>query len=203
MDQFKIQPIIDAATSELVALEVLAREPAPLHDPAAMRDIDLAALRYAALLRRQLAVRVHSNIEYSTILDAWAEVRPYAASGVVLELVERKAALKRARAAIDVLVAINEWRQGGGRIAFDDVSMRDTQILAMIGATHPDIVKVESANGINDLRVLSNGARVVVERIETRQQAESARAAGADELQGFYIDRLNTKLLGDSVMLVE
>lgn len=81
--------------------------------------------------------------------------------------------------------------------------MRDTQILAMIGATHPDIVKVESANGINDLRVLGNGARVVVERIETRQQAESARAAGADELQGFYIDRLNTKLLGDSVMLVE
>lgn len=202
MDPFKIQPIIDAATSELVALEVLAREPAPLHDPVAMRDIDLAALRYAALLRRQLAVRVHSNIEYSTILDAWAEVRPYAASGVVLELVERKAALKRERAAIDVLVAINEWRQGGGRIAFDDVSMRDTQILAMIGATHPDIVKVESANGI-DLRVLSNGARVVVERIETRQQAESARAAGADELQGFYIDRLNTKLLGDSVMLVE
>lgn len=115
MDQFKIQPIIDAATSELVALEVLAREPAPLHDPAAMRDIDLAALRYAALLRRQLAVRVHSNIEYSTILDAWAEVRPYAASGVVLELVERKAALKRARAAIDVLVAISQLPRPEGR----------------------------------------------------------------------------------------
>lgn len=67
--------------------------------------------------------------------------------------------------------------------------MRDGKLLSMIGMVQPDIVKVESLRGIAVLRALSGGATVVVERIETRRQAKRARAAGADELQGFYFDR--------------
>lgn len=147
---------------------------------------------------------MHSNIEYSTILEAWEEVIPFAPSGVVLELVERGAALQRERAVAKVLASMREWRKGGGLIAFDDVPMRDVEppppkgggftarsgkLLSMIGTVQPDIVKVESLRGIAVLRPLSGGATVVVERIETRRQAEQAKAAGADELQGFYFDR--------------
>ena len=203
MHHFKVQPIVNAATGEIAALEILSADPVPMHDPAAMCDIDLAALRYAALLRRRIGLRIHSNIEYTTILNAWSQVQHYAAPGVVLELLERTDALRRKNAVINVLIAAKRWRDGGGLIAFDDVSMHNGQILAMIGATHPDIVKVESTDGIEDLRRLSGGARIIVERIETQRHAKIARAAGADELQGFYIDRLNAKLLGASAMLAQ
>jgi EAL domain-containing protein (putative c-di-GMP-specific phosphodiesterase class I) len=191
MDRAKIQPIVDSVTHELVALEVLSPYPVPLHDPAAMIEVDLAALRHAALLRQKLGIRVHSNIEYSTILEAWEEVIPFAPSGVVLELVERRAALERERAVAKVLASMREWRKDGGLIAFDDVPMRDGKLMSMIGMVRPDIVKVESLRGIAVLRALSGGATIVVERIETRQQAEQATAAGADELQGFYFDRVH------------
>jgi len=188
MDHARFQPIVNSVTHQMVALEVLSAQPLPLHDPIAMIEVDLAALRHAALLRRKLGIRVHSNIEYSTILEAWEEFIPFAPSGVVLELVERGAALEREWSVAKVLASMREWRKDGGLIAFDDVPMHDSKLLSMIGMVRPDIVKVESLNGIAVLRTLSGGATVVVERIETRQQAELATAAGADELQGVYFD---------------
>ncbi|MFN3957984.1 MAG: hypothetical protein ACK4Q6_10775 [Tepidimonas ignava] len=115
----------------------------------------------------------------------------FAPSGVVLELVERGAALERERAVAKVLASMREWRKDGGLIAFDDVPMHDGKLLSMIGMVRPDIVKMESLRSIAVLRALSDGATVVVERIETRRQAKRATAAGADELQGFYFDRLH------------
>lgn len=151
--------------------------PVPLHDPTAMIEVDLAALRHAALLRQKLGIRVHSNIEYSTILEAWEEVILFAPSGVVLELVERGAALERERTVAKVLASMREHGEREGGSSLDDVPMHDGKLLSMIGMVRPDIVKVESPRSIAVLRALSDGVTVVVERIEARSR-QSRRQRG-------------------------
>ncbi|MGJ7442538.1 EAL and HDOD domain-containing protein [Aquipuribacter sp. MA13-6] len=96
-----------------------------------------------------------------------------------------------------VLEGIARLRAAGYRVAADDWDgspERDPLVRLC------DLVKIDLAavdrDGLGDLvaraRELRPGVLVVVERIETHADAALARAAGADLLQGFLLDRPQT-----------
>ncbi|WP_380163702.1 EAL and HDOD domain-containing protein [Jannaschia sp. R86511] len=96
-----------------------------------------------------------------------------------------------------VLAGIEQLRSLGYRIAADDwdgTPERDPLV------ERSDIVKIDLSavdrDGLADMvaraRALRPGIEVVVERVETQADADLARAAGADLLQGFLLDRPQT-----------
>jgi hypothetical protein len=89
-NNFYTQPILNAETLEPCAMEVLCRKPVALNDEVVMMEVDLQALEYASSLVGKTSLRVHSNIEYSTIIIApWRSLRDRIRPGMVIELVER------------------------------------------------------------------------------------------------------------------
>ncbi|WP_205617453.1 EAL domain-containing protein [Pelomicrobium methylotrophicum] len=191
MSHFRAQPILDATSLEVVALEVLAADAdtLPFGDATAMAAHDLAALEYAGILCARTGLRAHCNVEWTTLMLAAGHVTVRVRPGIVIELVERFEALERAGAAAAdaVLDLILEVRRRGGAVAMDDVTStgpaRD-----LIRSLRPEIVKVENRNTLADVRRFC-GATIIAERIETARHAELARKLGAGEIQGFWCDR--------------
>jgi hypothetical protein len=54
--------------SDVVALEVFTQGPIPFDDEVAMIDIDIDALAYGSSLARRTGLRVHCNVELSTLV---------------------------------------------------------------------------------------------------------------------------------------
>ncbi|MDR9065317.1 hypothetical protein [Burkholderia multivorans] len=80
MCRYRVQPILDAATLEVTALEVLSAVPLVFDDEAEMIQVDVAGLEYAVGLVERTGLRVHCNMEYSTLVLGFAPVPPDTAS---------------------------------------------------------------------------------------------------------------------------
>ncbi len=189
------QAILDARSSKVVAVEVLCPRPMalPLGDTEAMCANDIAMAEYALLLAEAIKLPVHFNVEPETLMLAGDKILQYAKHGgplIVLEVVERLSLLSHPGAIEWLDHAIAEIRSVGALIAMDDVTPTDRE-RELIRRFRPDIIKVEDPGAIPVVREISGAtgsARIVVERIETRESAELCRLYGADMLQGFWCD---------------
>ena len=188
MPEFSCQPIIDASTGRIAAVELLSRLPLKYGDEHAMLAVDLDAVSCAARMARSSDMPVHANVEWSSILLGGevllASVRP----GVVIELTERRPAGKAGNAErAHVLDFLGRARMNGAAIALDDMEdAPDADLL--IERFRPDIVKVRDMATIS--MVCHMADRIVAEHIETYVDLDAARHRGADLLQGWLIDQL-------------
>ena len=186
---FRAQPIVDASLLGVVGLELLFRARLNFNDRRAMLQADIEAIQAASLMAACGAYKyVHCNVEILSLIDPeWIEamamnIKP----GVVIEVVERNGLMMKASFMGHVKNVIDLARSYGGAVAMDDVVFNDHNIFIMENL-QPDIIKVENIGYIRDIRVFSS-AKIVVERVETREMARHAKLAGAECLQGYYCD---------------
>lgn len=190
---FRTQPILDAASLDVCAVEVLYRSALPFDDESEMLKVDVMALEYASQLREQSQLRVHCNMEFSSLVLVSRQIlQEHIRPGIVIELVERNDLLKSPDAFTWIRDLIGHIRTCGGSIAMDDVTPNDIEITA-IAALRPNILKVVNKEGLLGIRHSTGLSRIIAEHIETIGNAEVARSLGAHELQGYWCDELATK----------
>jgi hypothetical protein len=185
---YRTQPILDAATLEVKALEVLSAVPLAFDDDAEMIQADVAGLEYAVDLVARTGLRVHCNMEYSTlVLAPWLiceRIRP----GIVIEMVERHEIFEKSDIHSWIADAAAKIRGRGGLIVMDDVTPTTLE-RKLIKTLRPEIIKVENRYALAEIRNAVKGTPIIAERIETGRHAELARKLGAMEIQGFWCDR--------------
>jgi len=206
------QPIVDMETHALFGFEALSRGPAgsALETPEALFAAARAAGRLAELdmacQRSALAGASDYGIEAPLTLFVNAEPDiggfgplPPTGRGVrgVVELTERTLTSRLA----ELLPAVQRARAAGWGIALDDVGA-DTRSLALMPLLRPDVIKLDlrlvqaqpspeiaAIAGAVGAQAERTGATVLAEGIETKEQAQYARALGATLGQGFFFGR--------------
>lgn len=192
---FSAQPIICSKTQNMKGIELLSRRRLDFSNPLTMLKLDVEAIKTASLLAAFYKgnIRIHCNVELSSIehLQWGYTMAGYIHDGVVVELVERNEGLMNARR-FDSLCRTVEWvRRMGGAVAMDDWTGTPIE-MEMIKHIKPEIVKVNEHDLLQQITsaTLAPGAEIVVEKIETSQQALEAQKIGATELQGYWCDVL-------------
>ncbi|HEU4979393.1 MAG TPA: EAL domain-containing protein, partial [Solirubrobacteraceae bacterium] len=208
------QPVVDLATRRTVGWEALARGPKgselerPDHLFAAARaagrldELDWLCQRTALQNALEAGVRgpavVFLNVEPDTSGFMPLDLRALYAEAthamtVAVEITER--ALTDRPAAL--LGHVADMRSLGVAVALDDVGT-DRDSMAMMSVLAPDVIKLDLAlfAGSPDAEVAGvinavtaqaerSGATIVVERVETDEDARAAGALGADLAQGW------------------
>lgn len=185
----RTQPILDAVSLEVVALEVLSRGPLPFDDEAAMIEVDFAALQYAAALAESSGLRVHCNVEYPTLVLAPGLINDRIKPGIVVELVERHAIFQQPDIYRWIAREVAQIRRLGALVAMDDVTSTTLE-RELIKALRPDLIKVENRDALMEVCRLVKRIPIIAERIETGRHAELARELGAAQIQGYWCDRI-------------
>ena len=194
--RFNTQSILAAETREICALEILSRRLPNFDDEVEMLELDIAALEHAAFLADRTGLRIHCNMEYSSlILAPWRRLRDHIRPGVVIELVERNELLMSQDIFTWMQEIVGRVRRNGGAIAIDDVSPNALE-LNVIKAFRPEIIKVCSRDGLLGVRDATGASLIIAEHIESREHAELARELGAHEIQGYWCDRIAGHRLG-------
>ncbi|MBU9211644.1 EAL domain-containing protein [Burkholderia multivorans] len=188
MCRYRAQPILDAATLEVTALEVLSAGPLVFEDEAEMIQVDVAGLEYAVGLVERTGLRIHCNLEYSTLMLVPRLIRERIRPGIVIELVERHEIFEKSEVHTWIAEAAIKIRSRGGSIAMDDVTPTTLE-RELIKALRPEIIKVENRDALSEIRNAAKNTPIIAERIETGRHAELARKLGAREIQGFWCDR--------------
>ncbi|MDQ1747871.1 MAG: hypothetical protein QOD07_2134 [Frankiaceae bacterium] len=206
------QPVVDLENGALFGFEALARGPAgsALEYPdrlfAAARtadrliDLDHACQRAAVTGAQANAIEAPLTLFVNAEPDAmgFGSLPPIGERmrGVV-ELTERTLTSRLA----ELLPAVQRARAGGWGIALDDVGA-DTRSLAMMPLIRPDVIKLDlrlvqdqptpeiaAIVGAVGAQAERTGATVLAEGIETRDQAQYARALGATLGQGYFFSK--------------
>ncbi len=217
------QPIVELCTGRTIGWEALARGPRgsslerPDHLFAAARaagrleELDWLCQRQALRAALDAGVRapcvLFLNIEPDTSGFLPLELRNLYARAVAqmtvcVEVTER--ALTQRPGAL--LGHIADMRAMGVAVALDDVGT-DSDTLAMMSLLAPEVIKLDLAlvQGSPDAEVAEvvhavaaqaerSGARILVEGVETREQALAGDALGASLAQGFLYGRRNPML---------
>ena len=209
MPRIALQPIVDLATGEMVAVEALSRfrdhDPMPVFEQARalgrLAELEAAAIKAAravALPGLLLTVNVDiSSLPLLRIRDALAGDL----SDLVLEVTEYTHSPVDPQELAGVLAAIREYRDRGALIAVDDwgTGYSDMDRLELL---QPEIVKVDMSI-VHDLEsarhraligsVLAwatrRNAQVCAEGIESEGQLERLRQMGVHLGQGYRIGR--------------
>ncbi|MGP3505463.1 EAL domain protein [Paracidovorax citrulli] len=192
---FRAQPILCARTKVITGLELLNRNRLDFGDAESMLAADVEAIKAAWQVANHFKgkLRVHCNVEMSSVATSlWTDtMAEYMCPGVVVELVERNDALSCYRSFTRMCQTVKWLRRLGGVIAMDDWTGTPIEI-EMVKGLSPEIIKVNEPESL--ARIITRGFRpgthVVVERIETPQQAREAERGGATELQGYWCDVL-------------
>ena len=217
--QVHVQPQIDLATAEVVAVEGLSRWTHPTRGPVPpaefvalaessglIHELGLFALRECCRIGRDwrergydLAVAVNvSPLQLETDLFFDELERQLAESGLppadlIVEVTEaeRIADYGVVAGRLDV---IQQW---GVTVSIDDFGSGHSSI-ERAAAVHARELKIDRSliaagdwEGVDAAVALAKegGMRVVAEGIETRAQLERVRTAGCDRAQGYYIAR--------------
>lgn len=186
--EYRAQPILDAATLEVTALEVLSAGPLVFDDESEMIQVDVTGLEYAVGLVKRTGLRVHCNLEYSTLMLTPRMIYERVLPGIVIELVERHEIFEKSEIHSWIAEAIAKVRSRGGLIAMDDVTPTTLE-RELIKTLRPEIIKVENRGAFAEICDAAKGTLIIAERIETGRHAELARNLGAREIQGFWCDR--------------
>lgn len=199
--KFRAQPIVCPKTMKVTALELLRRERLNYTDAEAMLNIDIDALENASILARHYReeFRIHCNVELTSIMDGrwWWAMAGVMWPSIVVEIVERNHMFSSESVMHRTKIIADGIRNRGGVLALDDVTGTNVEMMA-IRTLKPEILKVESTDCIAALREIT-GSKVVVERIETEQEARNAALQGANELQGYWCDVQTTDVVHHSL----
>ncbi len=185
---YRTQPILDAETLKVKALEVLSAVPLAFDDEAEMIQVDVEGLEYAVGLVERTGLRVHCNLEYSTLVLAPWMICERVLPGIVIELVERHEIFEKCDIHSWIAETAAKIRGKGGLIAMDDVAPTTLE-RELIKTLRPEIIKVENRYALAEIRNAVKGTPIIAERIETGRHAELAQKLGAMEIQGFWCDR--------------
>lgn len=192
---FRAQPIICAHTQSMKGIELLNRHKLDFNNPQKMLMLDVEAIKVASQLAAYYKgnLRIHCNVELTSIANiqwAYAMVENIH-EGVVVELVERNERLLDYRHFNNLCRTVQWMRNMGGVVAMDDWTGTPIE-KEMLKHLKPEIVKVNEHHLLRQITAeeLSPGANIVIEKIETPQQAIEARITGATELQGYWCDVL-------------
>jgi len=183
------QPILDRS-EQLLAYELLFRS--GLENVAAVADQVQATATVVTNAFSELAVgnalgpyRGFINVDRDFLFSDVIELLPKDA--VTLEILET------VRPDEAVVARVRELRSKGFQFALDDVIGLDADYDALL--TLVDVVKVDiqplSSEQIRALvdRVRPTGARLLAEKIDSREQMEFCRELGFDLFQGYYFAR--------------
>lgn len=214
-----LQPIVDAHTKQVCAVEVLTRGPSGhvLESPdrlfaaattfSRLGDLELASKRLAFDLALAPGIDLYVNVEpvllsseswMHELRQAWHDGAGH--SPITVELTERSVLQSPGR----LLGAVDACRSLGWKIALDDVGGRSER-LAALRWIDPDVVKidmglVESDNPAHAAHVVAavsafrssdrrRDVTVIAEGVETLEQTRYADVLGADLLQGHLFGR--------------
>ena len=209
------QPIVDATSLEVVAVEALSRwvDEDGAHEPrewvsaaeesGQIIEIGIGVVRAARRALELFALPVGVNVSprqlaepdlAARLLEAWG---PGDRDKLILEITET-ALLDDLPLGVETLQSL---RAEGVRIALDDFGT-GYSTLTRLANLPVDVLKVDraltgdvtTARGCAVLRAVvdiahASGLEVVVEGIETVEQLEIVRDVGADRVQGFLVGR--------------
>lgn len=193
----KLQPIIWAPTNDLFGVEILTARPLPFDDPAAMLELDLAALRLAREIALKTDLTAHSNVELATVLDGFKEIVQLAVPGMCIELTERLGLCRDHQTRKTIAARLEALMDNGVLVAMDDVSPTPFEI-DLVEWFDPDLIKA-TMSSIDRVQPLCKGRALCAEIVETEEDAERARSAGADFLQGHWCDALVARELEEAL----
>lgn len=213
--EVRYQPLVDARTLDVVALEALSHWPGATggHEPAEwvpaaedsglIIEIGLGAVRAARWASDRFDLPVGVNVSprqlaevdlAERILEAWG---PDRRNRLVVEITE-SALLEDLPLGIKTLQTL---RAEGVQVAIDDFGT-GYSTLARLGSLPVDVLKIDQelvAEILTDRgRAVLRGVleiahahdlRVVVEGIETREQLDAAISLGVDMVQGYFVGR--------------
>ena len=192
---FRAQPIICARTKAVKGLELLSRNRLDFSDQQSMLMADVEAIKAAWVVANHYkgSMRVHCNVEMSSMASLlWTDTMvEYMCPGVVVELVERNDSLTCCRSFSRMCHTVQWLRRMGGVVAMDDWTGTPIE-MNMLSELSPEIIKVNEPRYLSQVTACGLGpeTHIVVERIETQQQAYEAARIGATELQGYWCDVL-------------
>ena len=184
--KFRAQAIVDAYGKRIRGVELLSRKWLQFNETEGMLRVDIDAMNAASMLVRSNAYEtVHVNAEPTSMIRSdWMEAMAFGAKeGLVIEIVERNNILMNKLIMGQMESVVDLVRHCGGQIALDDATFTD-QTIFIVETLRPEIIKIERPEYIAPFKAFTNATFVV----ETLQQADIARRAGADLLQGYYCD---------------
>ena len=198
--QYRLEPIVDLITGEVVGHEMLAGERVcPIWDEAEWREWYVFLAGEIPLLLPNLQGLLFLNLDGHQLLD-WhvaGSVRSLRdhAHRIVVEWTEQRFHDEKL---VDVLAKLNFLKGIGFRLAIDDIGAgTGVDGLGRAGAVKASFCKIDGAyfqrtrdKGPEHLRDLCrhlshDGARVIVEWVETEEDYRLALAAGAHLGQGY------------------
>lgn len=199
--KYRLEPIVDLLTDDVVGQELLAGvDRCPVWSDAEWRDWYLFLAGEIPLLLPDLQGLLFMNLDGHQLLDWYinGSVRSLRdhASRIVIEWTEQGFHDGKL---VDVLAKLNALKGLGFRIAIDDIGAgAGVDGLGRAGAVKASFCKIDGpyfqairGKGPEYLRGLCqhlshDGARVVVEWVETEEDYRLALAAGAHLGQGWY-----------------
>ncbi|MEY2341446.1 EAL domain-containing protein [Acidithiobacillus sp. IBUN Pt1247-S3] len=201
MNRYRLEPIVDLLTGDVVGQELLAGEAhCPEWDEAEWRDWYVFLAQEIPLLLPDLQGLLFLNLDGHQLLDQL--IREYVeslqdfSSRIVLEWTEHQF---HNEDFVDVLIILNDFKSLGFHVAIDDIGAGSgVDGLGRAGAVKAGFCKIDGPyfqairdKGPEYLRGLCqhlshDGARVVVEWVETEADYRLALAAGANLGQGWY-----------------
>ncbi|MFF9564279.1 EAL domain-containing protein [Leifsonia sp. NPDC014704] len=214
-----VQPQIDLATGEIVAVEGLSRWTHPTRGPippaefvalaeasGSIHELGLFALRECCRIGRdwrargyQIAVAVNVSplqLETDRFFDELE--RQLAESGLPpADLIVEVTEAERIEDYAVVAGRLDIVQQWGVTVSIDDFGTGHSSIERAVGVHARELKLDRSLVARGDWQAVgdavavaqASGMRVVAEGIETREQLERIRTAGCDRAQGYYIAR--------------
>ena len=199
--KYRLEPIVDLLTGDVVGQELLAGENfCPSWSEAEWRDWYAFLAEEVPLLLPDLHGLLFLNLDGHQLLDSHISGHIRSLRGharrIVVEWTEHRFHDEKL---VDVMAKLNFLKGLGFRIAIDDIGAGSgIDGLGRAGAVKASFCKIDGAyfqtirdKGPESLRGLCqhlshNGARVVVEWVETEEDYRLALAAGAHLGQGYF-----------------
>lgn len=184
------QPIYDR-TLELAGFELLFRGGEAVNAVPAQFDGNVATSQVLinAFTESDIdTVCSHKPAYVNFTADALDTGVPFSPHKLVIEVLETVTPTAA------VIAAVKRLHEAGYRIALDDYAQRDAAhpLLAyadIVKLEYPQFAPTELTAAVAALKRARPGVTVLAEKIETRQDFETCRAAGCDLFQGYFLAR--------------
>lgn len=183
------QPILDRE-EQLYGYELLFRSSDQNQFPDVSGELATSSLISNAVHYLELDKLVNHKRAFINMTRELLEQEVYTvlpSSAAVLELLETVPVDER------VIAAFDKAKQAGYQVALDDVRSLQcpNELLAIADIVKVDLVEIDAVRSqdiVNKVRARSD-AKLLAEKVETREEFEMAMAQGYDYFQGYYFQK--------------